>query len=89
LPAKIDPANAVTRLLPEIAKNPAEFFVKVKLQGMTVPDASCAVNTPTMVPASALLFIVELLRLMVIQLSDRQWSGLMVAWHYRVALLCT
>ena len=89
MPAEMDPLNAVTRLFPEIARNPAEFFVNVKLQGMTVPDASRAVNTPTTVPAGALLFTVKSLILIVIQLSDRQWSVLMVAWHYRVALLCT
>jgi hypothetical protein len=72
LPAKIDPLNAVTRLFPEIARNPAEFFVSVKLQGMTVPEASRAVNTPTTAPADALLFTVKLLILMVIQLSDRE-----------------
>jgi hypothetical protein len=65
LPAKID-ARAVTRLFPEITKNPAEFFVNVKLHGVTVPDASCAVNTPTTVPAGALLVMVKLLILMVI-----------------------
>ena len=65
MPAKID-ARAVTRLLPEIAKNPAEFFVKMKLHGMAVPDVSCAVNTPTTAPAGALLFMIELLILTVI-----------------------
>jgi hypothetical protein len=57
-----------------MAKKPAEPFVNVKLHGMTAPEASRAVNTPTTAPASALLFTVKLLILMVIQLSDRQWS---------------
>jgi hypothetical protein len=74
LPAKIDPLNAVTRLFPETARNPAEFFVSVKLQGTTAPEASRAVNTPTTVPEDAVLFTVKLLILMVMQLSDRQWS---------------
>jgi hypothetical protein len=75
----MDPPNAVTRLFPEIARNPAEFFVNVKLHAMTAPEASRAVNTPTTVPAGALLFTVKLLILMVIQLSDRQWSWLIGA----------
>jgi hypothetical protein len=62
-------ARPVTRLFPETAKNPAEFFVNVKLLGMTLPDASYAVNTPMTAPAGALLFIVRLLKLMVIELS--------------------
>jgi hypothetical protein len=49
-----------------MAKNPEEFLVNVKLQGTTTPDASSAVNTPTTVPAGALLFTVKLLILMVI-----------------------
>jgi hypothetical protein len=61
-------------LFPEIAKNPAEFFVNVKLQGTTAPEASRAVNTPTTVPADALLFTFKLLILMVMQHSDWQWS---------------
>jgi len=69
LPAKIDPLNAVIRLFPEMPKNPAEFFVNVKLLGTIVPEASCAVNTPTTVPAGAVLFTVKLLILIVIQLS--------------------
>jgi len=52
--------------LPEIAKNPAEFFVNVKLHGTTVPDASYAVTTPTTEPAGAVLLTVLLLRLIVI-----------------------
>ena len=71
LPAKID-ARPVTRLFPEMAKNPAEFFVNVKLHGMMVPDSSRAVNTPTTVLAGALLFTVKLLMLMVIYLSGWQ-----------------
>jgi hypothetical protein len=77
----MDPLNAVTRLFPKIARNPAEFFVNVKVQGTTVPDASRAVNTPTTVPGGALLFTVKLLILMVIQLSDRHWSWLIGAWR--------
>jgi hypothetical protein len=53
-------------LFPEIAKDPAEFLVRVKLHGMAVPDALYAVNTPTTVPAGALLDMVELLMLIVI-----------------------
>jgi hypothetical protein len=68
-------------LFPEIARNPAEFFVSVKLQGMTVPEASRAVNKPTTVPEGALLITVKLLILMVIQRSDWQWSWLMGAWR--------
>jgi hypothetical protein len=40
MPGKIDPLNAVTRLFPEIANKPAEFCFRVKVQGITVPDAS-------------------------------------------------
>jgi hypothetical protein len=40
MPGEIDPPNAVTRLFPEIAKKPPEFFVNVKVQGITAPDAS-------------------------------------------------
>jgi hypothetical protein len=40
MPGEIDPLNAVTRLFPETAKNPAEFFVSVKVQGIMVPEAS-------------------------------------------------
>ena len=69
MPAKID-ALPVTRLFPEIAKNPAELFVKENSLGMTAPDASYAVNTPTTVPAGALLFTVKLLILIVIRLSS-------------------
>ena len=82
MPAKIDPLKAVMRLFPEIAKNPAEFFVNVKLHGMAVPDASCAVNRPTMVPEGALIFTVKLLILMVMQPSDPQWSWLIRAWLF-------
>jgi len=57
MPAESEP-RAVTRLFPAIAKKPAEFFVSVKLHGMTLPEASCAVNTPTTVPEGALLLIV-------------------------------
>ncbi len=64
-----DPLHAVTRLLPEMAKKPAEFFVNMKLHGITVPDASRAVSTPTIVPGIALLFIVKLLMLIVMKLS--------------------
>jgi hypothetical protein len=71
LPVEID-ALAVMRLLPEIAKNPAEFFVNMKLQGIAVPDSSRAVNTPTSVPAGALLCKFKLLILMVIYLSEWQ-----------------
>jgi hypothetical protein len=74
LPAKIDPLNAVIRLAPEIAKNPAEFFVNVKLHGTTMPEASCAVSIPITVPAGALLFTVKLLILIVIQLSGWQYG---------------
>jgi len=69
LPAMADPLHAVTRLLPEMAKKPAEFFVNMKLHGITVPDASRAVSTPTIVPGIALLFIVKLLMLIVMKLS--------------------
>jgi len=55
-----------------MAKNPADFFVNMKLHGMTVPDASYAVNMPTTVPEGALLFTVKLLMLIVIQLSGRR-----------------
>ena len=50
-----------------MAKNPAEFFVSVKLHGMAVPDASSAVNTPTTLPEGAALLIEELLMLIVIE----------------------
>jgi hypothetical protein len=40
MPGEIDPLNAVTRLFPAIAKKPAEFFVSVKVQCITVPEAS-------------------------------------------------
>ncbi len=76
MPAKIDRLNAVIRLFLEMAKNPAEFFVNVKLHGTTVPDALSAVNTPTTVPGGALFFTLRLLILIVIQLSDRQWGRL-------------
>jgi hypothetical protein len=49
-----------------MAKNPAEFFVNMKLQAIAVPDSSRAVNTPTSVPAGALFCKVKLLILMVI-----------------------
>ena len=71
MPADTDPLNAVTRLFPEIAKNAAEFFVNVKVHGVTV-FALYAVNTPITVPGGALFFTVELLILMVIRLSGRQ-----------------
>src|SRR5712672_3323623 len=54
---------------------------------MTVPEASRAVNTPTTVPAGALLFTVKLLILMVIQLSDRQWSPLKKEGGARIIIL--
>jgi hypothetical protein len=40
MPGEIDPLNAVSRLFPAIAKKPAEFFVSVKVQGITAPEAS-------------------------------------------------
>ena len=49
-----------------MAKKPAEFLVNVKLQGITLLDASYAVNTPMTVPAGTLLFTVKLLILIVI-----------------------
>jgi hypothetical protein len=52
-----------------MAKKPAEFFVNVKLLGITAPDASRAVSTPTIVPGIPLLFIVKLLMLIVMRLS--------------------
>ena len=69
MPAEID-ARAVTRLLPEMAKKPPEFFVNMKLHGMMVPDASYTVNAPITVPAGTLVVIVKLLMLTVIQLTD-------------------
>ena len=71
MPADTDLLNAVTRLFPEIAKNAAEFFVNVKVHGVTV-FALYAVNTPITVPGGALFFTVELLILMVISLSGRR-----------------
>ena len=65
MPAEID-VRAVTRPFPEIPKNPPEFFVNVKLHGMTLPEASYPVKTPITVPIDSLLLIVELLILMVI-----------------------
>ena len=53
--------QAVTNSLPEMAKNPAEFFVKMKLHGITVPDESIAVSAPIAVPYNALLLIDRLL----------------------------
>jgi hypothetical protein len=82
MPAEID-ARAVTRLFPEIAKDPEELLVNMKSHGMTVPDASLTFKTPIMVPESALLFTVELLILIVIELSDRQWSRVMDAYALR------
>jgi hypothetical protein len=52
-----------------MAKKPAEFFVNVKLHGITVPDASRAVSTPTIVPDIALLSMFKLLMLIVMRLS--------------------
>jgi hypothetical protein len=69
MPAEID-ARAVTRLLPEMAKKPSEFFVNVKLQGTMVPDASYTVNAPMTVLAGTLVLIVKLLMLTVIELTD-------------------
>jgi len=80
--AAADPLHAVTRLLPEIAKKPAEFFVKVKLHGSTVPDASQAVNTPTTVPGGALLFTSKLLILIVMRLSASPWGKPDVNGHF-------
>jgi hypothetical protein len=51
-----------------MAKKPAEFFVNVKLHGITAPDASRAVSTPV-VPGIALLFMFKLLMLIVMRLS--------------------
>ena len=62
-------------MFPEIAKNPAEFLVNVKLLGVTLPDGSYAVNTPMTALAGALLFIVELLKVMVIELSGWNATG--------------
>jgi hypothetical protein len=54
-----------------MAKKPAEPFVNVKLHGITVPDASRAVSTPTFAPGVALLFMVKLLMLIV--MSSPRW----------------
>src|SRR5690348_13328696 len=80
MPTEID-ARAVTRLFPEMAKNPAEFFVNVKLQGMTPPDESYAVNPPITAPMGVLFAIFRLLILIVIQISSFQWSRPISASH--------
>jgi hypothetical protein len=40
MPGEIDPLNAVTKLFPATAKNPEEFFVSMKVQGIMLPEAS-------------------------------------------------
>jgi len=49
-------------------KKPLDFFVSIKLQGMIVP-ASAAVSTPTIVPAEAFWATVNLLIVIVMDLS--------------------
>jgi hypothetical protein len=44
-------------------------FFRIKLQGMTLPDASVAVITPTVVPVGALAVTVKLLIVIGINLS--------------------
>jgi hypothetical protein len=58
----------VTKLLPEMAKKPAEFLVRAKVQFTKLPALS-ALSTPTMVPAGALFFTLKLLMLIVINFS--------------------
>jgi hypothetical protein len=68
-PGLIDPVQAVTSLLKEMAKYPPALFVSMKLHGMMFPAESLAVRTPTVAPVGALAATVKLLIVIVMDLS--------------------
>ena len=68
-PGLIDPVQAVTSLLKEMAKYPPALFVSMKLHGMMFPVESLAVRTPTVAPVGALAATVKLLIVIVMDLS--------------------
>jgi hypothetical protein len=65
----------VVKLLPETAKWPPDPFVTIKLQGIIVPFASVTVSTPTTVPGGALSTTLELLIVIVINISGRTFAS--------------
>jgi|SRR6516225_2815729 len=68
MPTGID-ARPVTRLLPETAKKPAEFFVNPNSLFCELPVASLKVRTPIVDPTAAFVEMDELLMLIAIKFS--------------------
>src|SRR6266480_2930594 len=61
----------VTRLLPETAKNPAAFLVKIKLADSPTRLLSSRVSFPTTAPATAFVETVRLVMLIIKQSPNR------------------